>query len=63
MNTLSRSLWVVIGAGNIGRILLERLLPAGVPTDHLADEPVVAQLFLDAARAFKGKIDQLQSSL
>jgi hypothetical protein len=37
---------------------LKALTPA-----RTVDEPVVAQLFLDAARAFKGKIDQLQSSL
>ncbi len=36
MNDLSQKQLVVIGVGNIGRILLERLRTAGVPLDHLA---------------------------
>jgi len=36
MNDLSQKQLVVIGVGNIGRILLERLRDAGVPLDHLA---------------------------
>ena len=36
MNTLQGKRLTVIGAGNIGRILLERLHAAGVPAAHLA---------------------------
>lgn len=36
MVTLEDKHFTVVGAGNIGRILLERLTAAGVPVDHLA---------------------------
>ena len=35
MNTLNKITIAVIGVGNIGRILLERLLSSGVPVSHL----------------------------
>jgi len=36
MNTLQEKRLTIIGAGNIGRILLERLRAVGVPAEHLA---------------------------
>lgn len=36
MNKLSDSHFTVVGAGNIGGILLQRLAAAGVAADHLA---------------------------
>jgi len=36
MNTLINKRLTIIGVGNIGRILLERLLAVGVPAEHLA---------------------------
>jgi pyrroline-5-carboxylate reductase len=36
MSPLNDNHFTVVGAGNIGRILLERLAAAGVPVDHLA---------------------------
>jgi pyrroline-5-carboxylate reductase len=35
VDILGDSRWVIIGAGNVGSILLERLRSAGVPADHI----------------------------
>jgi pyrroline-5-carboxylate reductase len=48
MSVLTEKHWLVVGAGNIGRILIERLLHAGVTADRLsvcdADESRVRTL-------------------
>jgi pyrroline-5-carboxylate reductase len=64
VNILRDKHLTVVGAGNIGRILLERLLAAGVAASQLAvcdSDPERGRVA--AARAAKEKMDQAQSKL
>lgn len=61
MNKLQTTLFVVIGAGNIGKILLKRLLAAGVPPENLAVCESDAQRASAAASQFGVRLVSLSN--